>query len=109
LITSSGQLFELEKGGLLLGVKPHINYESGSFAFDEFESLLLFTDGVTETMNAADEEYGEGRLKDNIHAMKKASAAKWGESLLDEVRQFKNSSVPQDDITVVVVKKGDSP
>jgi len=109
LITSSGQLFELEKGGLLLGVKPHIDYESGSFAFDEFESLLLFTDGVTETMNASDEEYGEGRLKDNIHAMKKASAAKWGESLLDEVRQFKNSSVPQDDITVVVVKKGDSP
>ncbi|HHH84381.1 MAG TPA: hypothetical protein ENL15_00320, partial [Firmicutes bacterium] len=107
LLDRTGELKELTEGGLLLGIVEKTDFQTGEFPLGDLESLLLFTDGVTEATNALDEEYGEERLKRHLSQCRGKNASEWGESLLDEVWQFKNSPVPQDDVTVVVLKRKD--
>lgn len=48
--------------GLVLGAMDVVKYREGSFACSPGEGLLLYTDGVSEAANAAEELYGEDRL-----------------------------------------------
>ncbi|MBV8864809.1 MAG: SpoIIE family protein phosphatase, partial [Acidobacteriaceae bacterium] len=58
----SCQLFRLEAGGPPVGLLPNSTYEQGSFALEPGDLLVLFTDGIPESMNGDDEEWGEERL-----------------------------------------------
>ena len=107
LLSRSGELKELTAGGLLLGIVPKTDFQTGEFPLGDLESLLLFTDGVTEATNGLDEEYGEERLKSHMRKCGGKSASEWGGLLLEEVRRFKDSPVPQDDVTVVILKKSE--
>ena len=52
--------------GLVLGAMDVVKYREGSFACSPGEGLLLYTDGVSEAANAAEELYGEDRLLDTL-------------------------------------------
>ncbi len=52
----------LEEGGLLLGVMT-LPYTRGRVTLEDDDVLAIFTDGVTEAMGEAEEEYGEERLE----------------------------------------------
>jgi serine phosphatase RsbU (regulator of sigma subunit) len=52
----------LEAGGTVVGLLPSATYSYATVAMEEGDLLVLFTDGIIETMNAADEEWGEVRL-----------------------------------------------
>ena len=55
---------ELTTGGTIIGMFPQTRYEEGTLALHAGDVLIVFTDGVTEALNPADEEFGEDRLKD---------------------------------------------
>src|SRR6516225_9823997 len=57
------QVFRLETGGPVIGLLQH-SYERGVFSHEPGDLLVLFTDGVSESMNARFEEWGEERLID---------------------------------------------
>jgi len=61
--------------------------------------LVLYSDGITEAENQADEEYGSARLQ--RHFLRADASA---ESLLDDVRSFADGSGLRDDASVVLVK-----
>ncbi len=107
LLDRRGGVRELTEGGLLLGIVESTEFQTGEVPLGELESLLLFTDGVTEATNSLDEEYGEERLKGQMKQCREKAASEWGGALLDDVRDYKNSPVPQDDITVVILKRND--
>jgi sigma-B regulation protein RsbU (phosphoserine phosphatase) len=79
-------------------------YEEGTVTFQRGDILVLFTDGVTEAMNAAGEELGEDRLIEiGIHHAN-GTAQVLLTKIVDEVKQH-SIDVPQsDDITLVVAK-----
>lgn len=52
--------------GLVLGAMDVVKYREGSFACSPGEGLLLYTDGVSEAANAAEELYGEERLLETL-------------------------------------------
>jgi sigma-B regulation protein RsbU (phosphoserine phosphatase) len=62
--------------------------------------LVLYSDGITEAENQADEEYGSARLQEHFLRTNDAST----ESLLDDVRSFANGSGLRDDASVILVK-----
>jgi sigma-B regulation protein RsbU (phosphoserine phosphatase) len=49
----------LEAGGMVIGLLPECSYEQGTFALEAGDLVVLFTDGISESMNGNDEEWGE--------------------------------------------------
>jgi serine phosphatase RsbU (regulator of sigma subunit) len=72
--------------------------------------MVLYTDGLTEARGRGDggeiEEYGVGRLLDVAHRHRDRSAQDIVEALRADVRGFRLAATPQDDQTVLVVKRG---
>ena len=66
---------------------------------------LLFTDGITESRNKKNEEFGEKRLISLIKKRPKLSAQKLLDKIHDEVRQFTSGTDQMDDMTLVVIKR----
>ena len=58
----------LEVGGTVVGLLPSFPYEQGSVVLAPGDILVEYTDGVSEAMNAADEEWGEDRMIRTIRA-----------------------------------------
>ena len=101
-----GTLAELDSGGLLLGIMPDPPYEQGELDYDSVRTVLLFTDGITEAMDAEDQEFGEERLKNILSAQSSLSSGELGEYIISEVNGFKTKGVLQDDMTLVALKRG---
>ncbi len=57
-----GTVERLCEGGPVLGVLPGTTYSAGAAELRSGDCLVLYTDGITEAFNAADEEFGEDRL-----------------------------------------------
>lgn len=67
------------------------------------DTLVLYTDGITESFNAAEEEYGEQRLIEALLRNRELSSQDLLTSVVDDVRQF-SPNEQQDDITLIVAR-----
>jgi phosphoserine phosphatase RsbU/P len=99
LLINGGEAKFLDtEAGLPLGVGP------GEFSESQIEltpgsRLIFYSDGITEAVNADDEEYGQIRLKQ--HLLQPGTSV---ESLLEDVRSFANGFGLHDDATVITVE-----
>lgn len=90
---------------LVLGVDENSLYASGETRLCSGESLLLFTDGVTEAFNAKDEEYGEGRLELFLKRHATLPSPELIKGVVDDVLAFCGSTWPKDDMTLMAVHR----
>jgi RNA polymerase-binding transcription factor DksA len=74
-------------------------------ALDGGDSLVLYTDGVTETVNPSDEPYGEARLLRLSSDMTAAPPRAIVRAAIDDVARFRGAARRQDDATVVAVRR----
>ena len=96
-----GTLDTLAEGGPVLGIFPAAHYVGGTAELRPGDCLVLFTDGVTEAMNAKDEEFGEQRLMDLL-SQGPGTADECRERIMSAVTQFSHG-VFHDDATVLVL------
>jgi len=89
---------------LLLGVEPY-EYEEACYQFEPGERLVLYTDGVTDAVNAAGEHFGEARLHEVIDAQVDRSADQCAEAVFDAVDAWRDGAGQADDETVVVIDR----
>lgn len=110
LIRRDGTIEFLSLGGLLLGAFPDAAYQTGGGAMEPGDTLVLYTDGVTEAMDAAENEYGERRLAGDLLEMRIHPAELICSRTIKKVKQFAAGLSDIDDITLVVIKarEGDS-
>jgi phosphoserine phosphatase RsbU/P len=101
LVRQDGSYERLETGGLVLGVNPKACYEQGELDLVAGDRLILFTDGVTEAVNAKGEEYGEQRLLHLLVECRRLGATVLRETVVDSVKRFSGGRL-KDDSTVVV-------
>jgi serine phosphatase RsbU (regulator of sigma subunit) len=66
--------------------------------------LVIFTDGVTEAVNAANEMFGDERLEQLVKAIAGLSAAQIKDRVLEEVLVFTRGLPQGDDITLIALK-----
>ena len=78
--------------------------ESETFPLEPGETFVLFSDGVSEAMNAAEDFYGEERLLMALSASAEASAADTVATVLADVRAFVAGAKQSDDITILAVR-----
>ncbi|MDH3745498.1 MAG: SpoIIE family protein phosphatase [Acidobacteriota bacterium] len=62
LVRSSGEIESLDRTGIPLGLLPGANYEAKRCQLNEGDTLVVYSDGITEATNPDDEEYGLERL-----------------------------------------------
>jgi sigma-B regulation protein RsbU (phosphoserine phosphatase) len=102
LTTRGGAVRSLECGGGVLGVIADWKYEEQEVRLNSGDHLLLYTDGITECRNAADEEFGSEVLAGVVEHFKETSAALLTEAAIHAAREFSNSNF-EDDLTLVAV------
>jgi sigma-B regulation protein RsbU (phosphoserine phosphatase) len=98
LLIQQNEISFLEtNSGLPLGLMD-VPYLESKINFSKGNRLLLYSDGVTEAMNAKSEEYGQERILN--HMKEKSSSI---QTLLDDVRSFASGYPASDDITILMV------
>jgi sigma-B regulation protein RsbU (phosphoserine phosphatase) len=90
---------------MILGILPMAHYEEVRTRMEPGDTLVLFSDGVTEAVNPADEDFGEQRLGDLVASLKDRSAPEIVKAIHAEVARFTQGAPPADDITVVVARR----
>lgn len=93
----------LSTGGVVLGRISHRSYAEGEVVLEPGDALVLFTDGVTEAMNGADEEFGEARIAACACAAPEAGPAELQQRILAEVAAHCGSKFG-DDATLAVLE-----
>lgn len=96
-------MIELRVGGTVLGLFPEVEFQEADIELRAGDLLVAFTDGVTDALNAAGEEFGDERLKEVLRAAVGASAGEVSERLAGTMRDWVGNAEQHDDVTFVVV------
>jgi sigma-B regulation protein RsbU (phosphoserine phosphatase) len=104
LLRVDGRLELLSDGGPVLGVVPSFSFECGSVKLDAGDLLLACSDGILESFNEADQEFGSQRLEAEFRRAQGGSAESVLFSVLGAVQDFASPRPLTDDMTLVVVK-----
>ena len=69
------------------------------------DTLLIYSDGLTEARNRAEEEFGEQRLRSVLAASSGLPPAEAGRRVLGEVEAFMQDGRPHDDLSLIVLER----
>ncbi len=94
----------LGAGGPLVGLLRDAVYEEGTVALEPGDKVVLFTDGVSESMNAGDDEWGEDRLIESARACGGLDAAESLNQIMMAAVTFAAGAPQHDDMTLVVLR-----
>jgi sigma-B regulation protein RsbU (phosphoserine phosphatase) len=95
---------ELMPTGIFLGGIEHQVYSSKTVEIGNGDIVVLYTDGITESINAEEEMFGEERLRSVIMEYTGLAAIGIMEKILEEVSAFAVGQPQFDDITLMVIK-----
>ena len=101
---STGEILELGTTGIAIGILDDAAYGEQECRFEPGDTLVLYTDGITEAGNQAEEMYGEERLRSALTRCHMNPAREILDEIIADVHQFVAGYIQSDDITVVVVK-----
>jgi serine phosphatase RsbU (regulator of sigma subunit)/catechol 2,3-dioxygenase-like lactoylglutathione lyase family enzyme len=103
LLRSDNTVERLESTSTVLGLFKEWDCSIGERRLFAGDTLALYTDGITESFNDAEEEYGEQRLIEALRRHRQLSSQASLGSIVDDVRQF-SPREQHDDITLIVAK-----
>jgi sigma-B regulation protein RsbU (phosphoserine phosphatase) len=72
---------------------------------DRDDCLVLYTDGVTETLDAEGDEFGLDRMMQSVRATANDGAHAVVRKIIEDVRDFSGSVPQNDDITLIAIRK----
>lgn len=105
LLSNNGSLKQIpDVGGLLIGAMKGAEYQSTVTMLQPGESLLFYTDGVTEAFNKENEEYKEVRLEKVLSGKNSLSMNELIIHVFEDVQSFTNGVEQSDDITCLGLK-----
>lgn len=102
LMSSNGTIQKLEEGTLVLGALREIPFlEIGTIKIEKVQTLLLYTDGLTEAFNEKEEEFGPDRVMDILNKNISVKPSLILSSILKEIDTFIGKRALSDDITLL--------
>jgi phosphoserine phosphatase RsbU/P len=102
-----GTCKELDAEGLILGVYKNVTFEEKIISLAENDVVLLYTDGLTEAENAGGEPFGLERVREIFMAHSRQPLQIIIDALFTQLKQFCQSEKFNDDITLMVFKRGE--
>ncbi len=105
VLSSQGTASVVERiGGMALGVLPNVSYQAKRIHLQEGESLFLYTDGLTEAMDSANNLFSEQRLQKYLEQIANTAPADLIHNVVSVVRQFAAGAEQSDDITALAIQ-----
>lgn len=105
IMDPKGNVRRLESSGFCLGMFPNIDYKLEKLNLNVGDTVLLFTDGITESRNKDNEEFEEKRMIQLMNKHSKIGAEDLIEKINQELEEFTVGTEPSDDQTIVVIKR----
>jgi len=105
LLRAGGEAAWLKATGTPLGLLPDLPYGEEGFELRPGDVLALYSDGVTEAQDVAEDEFGEARLADFLRPIAHQPAAEIVARVFDEIDRFAGAAPQYDDITLLVLKR----
>ncbi|MBU1698650.1 MAG: SpoIIE family protein phosphatase [Candidatus Eisenbacteria bacterium] len=105
LVDSKGSIETLTTAGLVLGLKPRIEYEEAGVDLPRDSLLTIFTDGVTEAQSPDGDFFGEMRLHRLLQNCNKEPCDDLLRRIMAELSSYSGPSTQSDDITVVLARR----
>jgi len=95
----------LHEGGMVLGMFETVPYADGAVDLRRGDTLIVYSDGVTETWNPAGEEFGEEGLMALVVRSRALEPAALQVEILRELESFATGAKATDDRTLIVLKR----
>jgi phosphoserine phosphatase RsbU/P len=105
LFGAGGSMKRLEEGGVVLSILEQYPYEQSMVSIAPGDTLVVYSDGVTEASNSGGEQFGEERLARVIRENLSASAGELVERIIAAVRVHAAGADQSDDITLLVLQR----
>lgn len=105
VMRADGTCETLDSGGLPLGLIAETSYSEGSLQLLPGDIFVAYSDGVSEALNPAEEEFCLERLQEVVAAHRHLNAAALRDKIEDAISQWADGTPPNDDITLVIVKR----
>ena len=102
--SSSNGILRLEGSGAVLGMFPEGSYQHRSLPLAPGDTLVVYTDGITEAHDNRGREYGEERLAELVLSKISLSPVELQNQLLDSVKEFAGEVSLTDDLTLLLIK-----
>jgi serine phosphatase RsbU (regulator of sigma subunit)/pSer/pThr/pTyr-binding forkhead associated (FHA) protein len=103
-LLSNDTVRRLEAGGLVLGLFEGATFEEEKVQLVPGDVILTFSDGVSEAMNVAGEEFGDDRLIAALKQRVGQPLQQMLEGLMSDVRVFAGEALPNDDVTMMLLR-----
>jgi sigma-B regulation protein RsbU (phosphoserine phosphatase) len=97
----------IRSSALPLGMFCHTTFPSRQIQLHEGDTLILYTDGITEARNEHEEMYGEERLDAVLRSQGNATPEEILKACLQDLRDFRGTAPLLDDTTMLALRKGD--
>ena len=104
LTARDGRATQGEQPGLILGVQPDFAYSERTLRLEKGDSVVIYSDGITETMDPTGELFGDERLAETVETEASADARHMAAAIYRDIDAFGRNAPAQDDRTVVVIR-----
>ena len=106
VLIREGQIQDLAKGGLVLGVDPQAKYETETVQLRDGDCLLFYTDGLVDAMDFSNETWGRERMLEAAKRFTDCPADHVVRNILAYRRRFAGLARQIDDTSLIAVKVG---
>jgi serine phosphatase RsbU (regulator of sigma subunit) len=105
LVRASGEVTRLDVGGFPVGITPDGEYREGWVQLEPGDVLVIYSDGVTESLNEQEDEFGEARLIEVVRQHRNRTAAGIRDRIDEALSRFVGKAKSVDDLTLVILKR----
>jgi len=91
--------------GVPLGILPDWEYTSHRLCLEAGDSLVLYTDGLSEAFNAGNQQYGAARLAKLLQQHGTLASKDLLGAILEDLKAFRSRHSPADDLTIMVIRR----
>jgi sigma-B regulation protein RsbU (phosphoserine phosphatase) len=104
VLHGGGEVTLLDGGGPVVGLLPKLTYQEQLIKLETVNTLLAYTDGISEAMTADEEEWGEKRMIEAAKEALSCSADEVIRHIFAEADKFTKAAPQHDDMTLLVMK-----
>lgn len=105
ILKSNGAVDRLEIGGMVMGFFPEVVYRSGSYQLEPGDLMVLYTDGVSELIDAQEEEFGVDRLVCVLRENHSLPVEEIRVNLVAALEKHRGDQKQWDDLTLILLKR----
>ncbi|MGC1686618.1 MAG: SpoIIE family protein phosphatase [Candidatus Acidiferrales bacterium] len=107
-VTGCANAKSIDATGLPLGMFSSAEYTTETLRLEPAQSLVLYTDGLSESRDAEGTEYGDRKLREFVETQYHLNPVEFSAAFLNDLQNHSADGQPSDDLTLMVIRRLDS-